>query len=254
VVAKGRGGQDEVENAMIRYLIAAQLLLVGAWPAGLPVAWADEPPPSDDSVFEGQWSLEFSVSTKPGGATYQLASMTVSPHNLGFQAVRSDFEVNKEGTFAWEEREHGLYHSDTTLIDRAGQHSYPAQTQQPILRARGQVAKKTRTLTLHMDWSGGDGQFSDGRGGGSMSASADGGTWTISGAKGSFTIPVKYWQSDWELKPTRVEREETSAGVQTETVTYSATRQTQLPWSAPLPVLERLEVIQVRHLELVPRG
>ena len=240
---------------MTRYLIAAQLLLVGSWLAALPFASADEPSLWDDSVFEGQWSLEFSVSTKPGGATYQLASMTVSPHNLVFQAVRGDFKVNKEGTFTWEEREHGRYHSDTTLIDRAGQHSYPAQTQQPILRARGQVAKKTRTLTLHMDWSGGDGQFSDGRGGGSMSASADGKTWTISGEKGSLTIPVKYWQSDWELKPTRaVEREETSPGVQTETVTYSATRQTQLPWSAPLPVLERLEVIQVRHLELVPRG
>ena len=137
---------------MVRFLIATQLLLAGVWSGGMPTVRAAEPAPSDDSVFEGQWSLDFSLSTPPGGATYAVFGVTASPHNIAFQATRSDFAVNKDGTFSCEEHEHGLYHSDVTLIDKLGQHSYPAQTQQPILKARGQVAKETRTLSC--TWTG----------------------------------------------------------------------------------------------------
>jgi hypothetical protein len=203
--------------------------------------------------YEGVWTLSFRVATKPGGEVLELPGVTAVPMNLVFQATKQSFAVEKDGQFKWEERNDGQFHSDTRLIDKLGQESYPGQTTGPLLKAAGQL-DAARKLKLQFAWSHGSGRFVDGVGGGTLSVSLDGKTATTSGAGGSRTSQHYYFNSTWELSPDKIKREELGQDVVRETATYTSRRPAKLPWGMSLPVVEEVEIIQVRYLELVPRG
>lgn len=240
----------------MKHIIHLALIAAGALYvlSGRIAARGDDPASSSNSTYDGQWSLEFGVATKPGGETTMIAEVTRTI-NLSFQAVKSSFQVDKSGTFAWEEREHGLFHSDQTLIDRLGHTAHPGETQQPVLRAKGQVVdKETRALKLTLEWTGGNGSFVDGRGGGTLSTTADPNTITVTGVV-SGTAPWVSTTSKWELKPSKIERQDLGPDEQREVVTYKARRTTNVPfWLRDQSATEHIEVIQVRQLKLVPRG
>ncbi len=203
--------------------------------------------------YEGVWTLTFRVATKPGGEILELPGVTATPMNLVFQATKQSFAVENDGQFKWEERNDGQFHSDTRLIDKLGQESYPGQTTGPLLKAAGQLDAE-RKLKLQFTWSHGSGRFVDGVGGGTLSVSLDGKTVTTSGAAGSWTRPQYFYNSTWELSPASIKREELGPDVVRETATYTNRRQAKLPWGTSLPVVEEVEITQVRYLELVPRG
>ena len=101
---------------------------------GAATARADDPPPvtdsASDSVYDGRWSLEYGMATKPGG--FQVGTATV---NLLFQAAKDSFPVDKTGSFAWEERENGVAHSD---FNAPG--NFQGATYEPFLRRRARFS------------------------------------------------------------------------------------------------------------------
>ena len=203
---------------------------------------------------------------KPGGETHRVGTITLSPQNLLFQVARSDFHVGEDGKFQWMERATGQWHSDTISTDDLGQRSISVQDTEPLLLADGAVTlvdspagdEKTKTLKLTLKWSHGSGTFIGGMGNvtGTLAVSADGQTLTISSDKGTVSLPHKYLTTEWTLTPKSVEREEEGPDAIREVTTFEVRRQGTLnDWgSGPLPVAERLEVKQIRHLKLVPRG
>jgi hypothetical protein len=207
--------------------------------------------------FAGRWSLEFSASTRPGGATLQAGPITISPQNLHFQAHHREFTVSDDGKFDWTERTNGQWHSDATTIDSAGQRSFPSQTNEPLLKVEGQLDRQ-RKLTVTLRWSHGSGPFlaGDGVTPGSLSVSADGDQVTVFFKGHSSSHATRYLTTEWALPPPLIERQELSPDMVRETATYSARRERTLNefGAGPLPVIERVRVQQVRQLKLVPRG
>jgi hypothetical protein len=227
------------------------------------VTYAAEPIRS--AVFEGQWYLEYIVATKLGGETQQVGNLTLSPINLSFRAGRGDFRVADDGTFNWTERTDGQWHSDVVVTDSAGQRSFPAETTEPLLTVEGTVVVTTndsgedeKKLTLTLKWTHGSGTFirGDGATGGVLIVSPDGTTVTSISSDGSASWPAKYLTTEWTLTPISVERREEGPDVLREVTTFKSRRQSTLnEWgSGPLPVIERIEVKQIRHMKLVPRG
>jgi hypothetical protein len=216
--------------------------------------------------FEGQWSLEYFVATKPGGETHQVGILTLSPINLLFQVARSEFQVGEDGKFNWTERSGGQWHSDTVSTDSLGQRSISVQDTEPLLVADGTITlvdaamgdEKTKSLELKLKWSHGSGTFIGGVGNvtGTLAVSGDGQTLTVTSDKGAVSMPHTYLTTQWTLTPKSVEREEEGPDMIREVTTFQARRQGTLSdWgSGALPVVERIEVKQIRHLKLVPRG
>ena len=91
-----------------RYRCAALILIAclvggarGAEPANAP--------------FDGDWTLEFRVDTKPGGISYTITGpMVTDAFHLHFQAERRDFQFGPDRSFAWEEREQARQQTTST--------------------------------------------------------------------------------------------------------------------------------------------
>lgn len=213
--------------------------------------------PPRTKLFDGQWSLDFFAATRPGGETQRVGMSTLSPLNLLFRAVRSDFRVAEDGKVNWTERTNGQWHSDVVATMDSGQRSIASQTTEPLLKAKGTVDDQ-RKLTLTLRWSHGSGPFIGGLGttGGTLTVSADGETLTIKSDDGTVSLPHKYLTTEWTLQPASIEQQEQGPDMIREVTTYKARRQGTLnEWgSGPLPVVERIEVKQIRQLKLVPRG
>jgi hypothetical protein len=220
-----------MKSIVQRVLLAAGLLCVLSERAA---AQADGSAPSSDSTYDGQWSLEFGIS-------FQLL----------IQAVKSSFQVGKNGSFAWKEGEYGQAYTAYT-----GPGNSEETTHELLLRAQGQVLdKQTRTLKVTLGWRSGNGRQWDTANGDpivwSVSASGDSVT-GINAVGGSMTIPHPAVPSVWELKPTSIEQQDLGPDGMREVVTYRGRRQATS--KGGIPVTEHIEVIQVRELKLVARG
>ena len=91
--------------------------------------------PAAQNPHDGEWSLEFSVCTRPGGETIAVGGDT-QIFNVLFQVAKESFTVAADGVLKWEQREGGQLHVDdySTLIGRTW-----FQDQQPVLRLSGQA-------------------------------------------------------------------------------------------------------------------
>ena len=79
-----------------KHLAAAGLSCVLC--CGAATARADDAAPSAESVFDGEWSFEFRRATHPGGTFAQTTGYDTT-QNLLFTAVKSRFQVDKNGCF-----------------------------------------------------------------------------------------------------------------------------------------------------------
>jgi hypothetical protein len=212
--------------------------------------------------FEGEWTLTFDVATPPGGVTLTDMYGSNSPFHMAFHASKRSFQVKADGTFAWREGEDGAAKMNGTA-NYSGTHTMWWESHQPLLKAGGTATATPtppgspqpydRSLEVNLDWSGGNGAGGDNRGGAwTYIVDAAGEQMTV----GAGTVPVRYCQSKWSLKPARTTREEISADEIRETTTYEGSRQSEIPTvaSGKYKVTERIEVKQVRNLGLVPRG
>jgi hypothetical protein len=237
---------------MKRLRLALLLTAVGLM-AGVKPLEAQAP---RERLFAGKWTLEFSADTRPGGETLRAGTITISPQNLHFAASRGEFAVSDAGQFSWLERTSGQWQSDATLIDSGGQRSSPSQTNEPLLKAAGQLDRQ-RKLTLTMQWTHGSGPFAAGDGTpGVLTVSADGGLVTTMFKGRTVSYPSKYLTTEWTLAPTSITKRDISPNEQEERAVYSASRRRTLNdfGAGPLPVGETIRVEQVRPLKLVPRG
>jgi hypothetical protein len=212
------------------------------------------------SPFDGQWSLEFSAQTRPGGETRTYPNDTHQV-NLQFLARRESFTIAADGSVQWEQRDGGVFHSDT-FSRAAGTTS--VQEQRPVLRVSG-VAKAMpapagsgrtydRQLTLDVAWTGGDGTLLDhGLRSHIIVLSADGNHAITSG----YTVAADYQSSHWELAPASIQREEIAPDAIRETTTFRLSRETATQHNRgqpPIPLTERIEIKHIHYLNLVPRG
>ena len=75
-------------------------------------------------------------------------------------AIKSSFQVDKNGSFSWEERKNGQYHLDNfCTIKGNGATDFGSFDQEAILKVAGQVVDtKTRTLKVTVEhWQGNGG-------------------------------------------------------------------------------------------------
>jgi hypothetical protein len=216
----------------------------------------------------GEWSLEFRVSTRPGGDT-RIASINITPPdvqtiNVLMQVSRPSFTVAADGVVRWEQQGGGQFHWDD--FSRLTGTTATADSQ-AVLRVQGKAIAApapegspqayNRRLTLDLSWSGGTGMTVDHQGKPwPVTLSADGNqVRTPFGA-----APVQYEHSSWDLEQSSFQKEAISPDVIRETTTFRGTRQKEasvykigLP-PVPLNFIERLEVKHVRYPKLVPRG
>lgn len=216
--------------------------------------------PAGPNPFDGEWSLEFSAQTRPGGETRTYPNDTHQV-NIQFMAQRESFTIAADGNLRWEQREGGLFHSDT-FSRAAGTTS--VQDQRPVLRVSGLAAATPapagsgrtydRRLTLDLAWTGGDGTLLDhGLRSHVIALSADGSQYTTSG----YTAAATYQSSHWELEPASVQREEIAPDAIREITTFRLSRGTATQHNQgqpPIPLTERIEIKHVHYLNLVPRG
>ena len=236
----------------LRLTILVCALLVAASPAAAQ--------PANRNPHEGEWSLEFQVSTRAGGEFLPAPDGT-HHYNFLFQ-VAKEFTVAADGALKWEQRENGLLHVDD-FASSVGRTWF--QNQQPVLRLSGQAvatpaaAQSGRTydrkLSLDLAWTGGSGPGIDHNGQAFViSLSADGNQWTTSG----YTRGAPYAKTQWELTPASVQREEIAPDSIRETTIFRASRQKALTdFMSPgfsVPVTERIEIKHVHYPRLVPRG
>ena len=123
--------------------------IVVATAAGL--AWmvapsqAGDPAPSSGSIYGGQWSCEFRRVTRPAGTFVQTLGFLSSIENELFVAVKSSFQVDKNGSFSWEERKNSSCRGDTSYYLRDGKTTSDSFDMAAVLKVAGQVADaKTR--------------------------------------------------------------------------------------------------------------
>ena len=141
------------------------------------------------------------------------------------------------------------------------------ESHRPLLKAGGKATATPtppgspqayeRSLEVDLEYTGGNGAYGDSRGGsGAYSVDSAGEQMTVTGVGGPpTTIPVTYWQAKWSLKPARIVREEISPDEVRETTTYEGSREAENATSlGKYKVTERIEIKQVRNLNLVPRG
>jgi hypothetical protein len=237
----------------------AQILLVTAaslaWLAA--PAHANDPAPPSGSIFDGQWSCEFRIVTKPGGTFVQTVAYDLI-HNQLVTVVKSSFQVDKNGSFSWEERENSHSHVDDFYTPKTGAQFSLSWDQEAILKAAGQVVDtKTRALKVTVERWLGSGRFTDSMGGGTIDGSSQ--TYFAVG-RPSGRYPLPHASFVWELKPVSIEQQDLGPDQQREIVTYKGSRGIKSS-SAPIHVAgdgnlctEHIEIRQVRELKLVPRG
>ncbi len=147
-----------------------------AWMAA-PVV-AGDPAPASGSIFDGQWSCEFRVVTKPGGTLVQTVAYDLIQNQL-VAAVKSSFQVDKNGSFSWEERKNSHSHVDDFYTRKTGAQFSLSWDQEAILKVAGQVVDtKTRALKVTVEHWPGSGRFTDSMGGGTTVVAADGSSQT----------------------------------------------------------------------------
>jgi hypothetical protein len=215
--------------------------------------------------FEGEWTLAFDVATPPGGVTLTDMYGSNSPYHTVFHASKKSFQVQADGTFAWQETDDGALKISGTA-NYVGTHTLWWESHQPLLKAEGAATATPtppgspqpyeRSLELSFDWSGGNGAYGDNHGGGgAYIVDAAGQQMTVTGVGGPTTLPVTWYQSKWSLKPTRTVREEISPDEIRETTIYAGSRRADLTTKVgKYKVTERVEVKHVRHPRLIPRG
>ena len=228
--------------------------------------------PQGPHSFDGQWSLEFRVDTKPGGESFTTRQgIVVSPMHFQFHSAKDLFQFRDDRQVKLEDRDRarlavnlvGHHPAGFTLTDRGQWRG--------LLRVEGSGSGDgpDRKVQLVLSWTAVEGiQFTTESQTGTsqttrLRASEDATSLTLTNEAGTVTLPnTTIWTSQWELSATSIERSETGPGVIMETATYRDRRQTRLfpldpspePFSPPLPVVEEIELKQVRHLKLVPRG
>jgi hypothetical protein len=223
------------------------------------VAYGVEP---SGSKFDGQWSLELQISTKPGGETLQAAGAVTSPIHIQIRAANPSFTVDDSGKFSWDSRDCGRSHVAKHAAYTGGGTSDTSEQTRVLLKVQGSVSER-RVLTIDPQWTSGNGQLWTTTSTGAIflgcySVSGDGSSISIStsgnlpGDYRTYTLPIKYQGAPWTLSPTSIEQHEISADVIREVAKYRAQRQGT--YAGAVPVIERLEIKQVRNLELVPRG
>lgn len=222
---------------------------------------------SEGELFDGEWTLTFDVATPPGGVTLTNEYGSISPYHVVFRATKRSFQVQTDGTFAWREEEDGALKINGTGNYFGTRNTY-WESHQPLLKAVGKATATRnvpgspqpyeRSLEVTLDWTGGNGAYADNYGGaGSYVVDAVGEQMTVTGVGGPPTqTPMVYWQAKWSLKAARIVREEIGPDQIRETTTYEGTRQAEIATqtSGSHKVTERIEVKQVRNLNLVPRG
>jgi hypothetical protein len=238
--------------------LAASLLALAAH-----CAVAADPPRL--APFDGEWSLTFQVDTKPGGESFQTTQgARVSPYDLHFSATLASFRFESDRTLKLEVRENTpLFISSTSRFGAVTW--WDLQNYNGLLKATGNGSgqDRERKLNLSLSWSIAQGTgFTRDSAGASMTyrSSQDGSQLTITNAAGTGTFTFEPWKSTWELQPERIEQAEIGPDEVIETATYRGRRNQRLTpldpqgFSPPLPVIERIELKQVRPLKLVPRG
>jgi hypothetical protein len=243
-----------------RALIAVGLLCVLCWDAA--PAHAGDPAPSSGSIYDGQWSCEFRRVTRPAGTFVQTLGFLSSIENELFVAVKSSFQVDKNGSFSWEERKNSSCRGDTSYYLRDGKTTSDSFDMAAVLKVAGQVADaKTRALKVTVESWAGSGLFVNLGGGTTFVVSADGSTQTYFPNIGpTITRHNPHPPFVWELKPVSIERQDLSPDQQREIVTYKGSRGIKPPVAIETVAgggdykTEHIEIRQVRELKLVPRG
>jgi hypothetical protein len=238
--------------------------LIGViWLTATPLI-AQQPAGRGGNPFGGKWSLTIDMTTAPGGATLAIPYATISPYHCTYHAEKREFQVKEDGTFEWAENDAG-----STSHDGKSEHFSFTGDRRLNLRASGNVQARTageareedRRLTLKLEVIGGNGRAT-GTGGGRTNTgifivSAD---WSqFTNYPGGTTVPNPVWAIDWtDLKPSSVKDEDLGSEVIRRTTRYQAARPSRIPSEVnglfTPPVMERIEVKQVRYLNVVPRG
>ena len=182
--------------------------------------------------------------------------------NVLFTAIKSSFQVDKNGSFSWEERKNIHFHDDSFFAWKNGLRTYNTWDQEAVLKVAGQVVDtKTRILKVTVEHWVGSGRYTQTGVDGTIVASADGISQTFfpSDKPDSQPFPIPHLSFVWELKPVSTERQDLGPDQQREIVTYKGSRGLK-----PSPglyvagdgnlVTEHIEIRQVRELKLVPRG
>jgi hypothetical protein len=99
-------------------------------------ARADDAGPSAESVFDGQWSLEFRNASQPGGTFAQTTAYDTT-QNMLFTASKNRFRVDKNGTFAWIERDNPFFHADSFYAYKNGTTASLSWDQEAVLKVTG---------------------------------------------------------------------------------------------------------------------
>jgi hypothetical protein len=219
-------------------------------------AHAGDPAPASGSIYDGQWSCEFRVVTKPGGTPMQTIAYD-SIQNQLFTAIKSSFQVDKNGSFSWEERKNSHWHADSFYTYKNGTTAFLSWDQEAILKVAGQVVDtKARTLKVTMEHWLGSGRFTDSMGGGTIDGSSQT-CFPVGRPSGRYPLPHASFV--WELKPVSIEQQDLGPDQQREIVTYKGSRGIKPPLAMHCPgdgnlATEHIEIRQVRELKLVPRG
>lgn len=221
----------------------------------------------DNAPFDGEWSLEFRVNTRPGGASFTTTQgIAVSPYHFNFQAPINNFRFQQDRSVKLEKRE-GTSLSIRQTARTSVVVMWDRQKHQGRIHVEGAGSGEgdDRQLKLKIRWGLSSGvAFSSDNFGTSQTTrsqmSEDGTQITLSNEAGTGTFAFDLWKSEWELKPTAIEQREVGEDVIEERATYRGRRTIRLSpmdpggFSPPLPVIEEIELKQVRQLNLVPRG
>ncbi len=220
-------------------------------------ASAQERAGAANASTDGHWWVNFRVYTKPDGESFVANPET--PHATSHSDYHSEFgalaffTVGSASRFSFDERRGGFLHIDgsATVQSTGGSYSYSSDYQ-PILKGDGLVAGGMVKLLLK--WSGGNGTTSVAGSPGTQTVSADGLRATVTGGGNSYTIPVDYYSSEWQLERTSVSPP-LDANDPYEYITYNMIRPAMLAFhpnvgARPIPVTEEIEVT---HLHPVRR-
>jgi hypothetical protein len=222
---------------------------------------AGDPAPASGSIYNGQWSCEFRQATKPGGTLVKTAAYDDIVNYLEV-AVKSSFQVDKNGSFSWEERKNGSCRGDRSITYIDGKTTSDSFDMAAVLKVAGQVVDaKTRALKVTVEFWAGTGRFANLGGGTTFVVSADGSTQTYFPNIGpTFTRHNPHPPFVWELKPVSIEQQDLGPDQQREIVTYKGSRGIKPPVAGETVAgggdyaTEHIEIRQVRELKLVPRG
>ena len=220
-------------------------------------------PARGGNPFDGEWTLETSITTAPGGVSTRLAA----PFNSHFVVEKLRFEVNADGSFEWLARDAGTLHDDGASGPGSFQNDF-----QLHLRGGGNAMLPPETggperpgdrrLKLTLKFITGDGRGSSlGPGHYVLSigvASADLTQMTFTSHPGGHVVTVSAvpYEVAWPaLSSTSATREEIAPDVLRVSTIYEARRQGTLrALGQQIPVTEWIKVEHVRYPKLIPRG